>query len=99
MQWYHDIHVYGSMAVVKHNICKDTKQYYHQPNSFPSEPTFLDDPDTSEEDVGLLILSMFHGPTATTSITVLNATTMEVLNEKDLSTSIGFTTHGQHYIM
>lgn len=95
VEWFHNPKVFGAMAIMKHNICDGTRLFYHIPNQYPSEPTFVDDPDSDQEDGGVLLLSMFDGKSS--SMVVVDATTMKEVSRQEVSSPFGFTTHGQFY--
>merc|ERR1719473_983068 len=40
VEWYHDDDSWGSMAVLKHNVCTGDRTYWYRANWYPSEPVF-----------------------------------------------------------
>lgn len=103
--------MYGSMAIVKQSICTpgavgdsamDVQQpvYWQKQNYFPGEPTFIPRDKSSNsaaEDDGILVFNAVEGETFKANMIVVNASTMETIQEIELPTAMTFTVHGQFY--
>merc|ERR1712113_1305022 len=53
-QWWHDGKNYASMAVMKHDVCSDTKTYWTRQDVYVGEPYFIANP-SGQEDDGILV--------------------------------------------
>jgi len=101
VEWFHGTGVgastYGSMAVVKQNVCTGQRDYWYKASHYPSEPRFVDDFSSNIEDHGRLIFTVMNGLTRQSSMVVLDASTMTDVAIYELESTIGFTTHGEFY--
>jgi carotenoid cleavage dioxygenase-like enzyme len=97
VEWFHDQASYGSMAVVKQNVCTGARLYWYQPSAYPSEPTFVADPAGTTEDAGSLLITLLDGTTGNSWLLTLDAATMTETSKAELPTRITFTTHGEFY--
>lgn len=99
VEWFHDGAAYGSMSIVKHNVCDRSSGpfYYYVEDAYPSEATFIDDPSNQFEDGGVLVFTLLDGHTGRSRFVVLDARTMKEISVTQLNSTIGFTTHGQFY--
>ena len=97
-EWAHDGASYGSMAIVKRDICGGGATYWHRDGWFPGEPTFVaDEAGGGGEDAGLLIFVALHGATKTSSLVVVDAGSMATVYELQLPEFVPFPTHGEFY--
>lgn len=81
--------------------------YWQKENYFPGEPLFIpnksvlshaeDDDDDDDEDDGVLMFTAVEGESFKAFIVVVNAKTMETIQEIELPTALTFTLHGQFY--
>jgi carotenoid cleavage dioxygenase-like enzyme len=85
------------MAIVKQNVCTFTTVYFYRTNAYPSEPTFIDDPNSEVEDHGVLVFTLLDGLNETSSYFVVDPLTMTELAAVNVGSTIGFTTHGKFY--
>lgn len=101
VEWMHDGLVFGSMAILKQNLCDKSvpNVYWYRPGHFPSEPTFV--PNSSggaaAEDDGVLLFSLMNGATKETQMMIVDAASMQTLDAMPVPTTMTFTTHGAYY--
>jgi len=96
-EWFHNDQDFASMAVLKHDTCKGTRQYWYRASSYPSEAFFVARPDGTEEDDGVLLFSVTDGITGNSSFIIADGHTMETLVEQVLPVRITFSTHGEWF--
>jgi carotenoid cleavage dioxygenase-like enzyme len=96
-EWYHNDLEFGSMAVLKHDMCKGTRQYWYKPSTFPSEATFIARPGALKEDDGVLVFAVTYGVNGTSAFVMADGETMETLTEQPLPVAIPFATHGEWF--
>lgn len=99
------------MAIVKQGLCGNegvvdatlvaevqSPVYFFREGWFPSEPTFVPrEEGAGEEDDGALLFTIMHGATREASLVVLDAKSMELMDEVALPTTMTFTTHGEFF--
>ena len=73
IEWGHDLESYGSMAVVKQDLCAGAATHWHRPGWFPGEASFVPTGGTNEDD-GVLVFVALHGANRTSSFVVADAT-------------------------
>jgi len=95
-EWFHDDKAYASMAVLKQDVCKGTKTYWHFNNTYPGEPNFIPKPG-GEEDDGLIVFPALDGNKRMTSYIILDGKTMEQIAAVPLGVHIPFTAHGRYF--
>lgn len=97
-EWWHDSVNYASMAIKKHNICTNTKTYWHTDDVYVGEPYFLPGP-SGEEDDGLVLAVAHEGRVGHSKLLVLDGKTMEEVDgtSAELPTHIPFTAHGEFF--
>lgn len=98
VQWWHNDKDYASMAVFKHDLCRNTRTYWSKQHSYPSEPYFLPagtgtTPDA--EDEGLLFFVTLNGARQASDFVVLDGKTFKELAVVELPVHIPFLAHGQ----
>jgi len=96
-EWFHNDLEFGSMAVLKHDMCKGTRQYWYKPSTFPSEATFIARPGASNEDDGILVFAVTYGITGTSALVVVDGETMKTVVEQPTPMPISFATHGEWF--
>jgi carotenoid cleavage dioxygenase-like enzyme len=95
-EWAHNGVDFAQMAIVKHNVCNDTKQYYTRPNTYPGEPFFI--PSTSDaEDDGTVVFVALDGSEKRSLFITLDGETMEEKDVVKLPGRIPFTAHGNYF--
>ena len=111
VEWFHDSKNYGSMAIVKYTLCDSKSQshsphvdavdnaqlYWNKENYYPSEPTFVPSDTPQGEDDGVLIFTALDGVSMESILVVVDARTMDTLQEIKIPLRMTFTTHGQWY--
>merc|ERR1719272_581884 len=81
------------MAVLKHNICNNTKTYWTKEHTYPGEPFFI--ATGNGEDDGLLVFVALDGPRGASDFVILDAKTFKEVAVVQLPVHIPFTAHGQ----
>jgi carotenoid cleavage dioxygenase-like enzyme len=95
-EWFHDDKAYASIAILKHDLCQDTRTYWVKENVYPSEPFFIPlGNETDEEDHGLLVFTVLNGPRKASDFVILDAKTLEEITVIQLPVHIPFTAHGE----
>lgn len=96
-EWFHDDQSYASLAVLKQDLCKDTKTYWYRKNTYPGEATFIPRPGgaSAPEDEGILVFPALDGIKRISLFVVLDAATLQELAVVELPQHIPFTAHGQ----
>lgn len=98
VEWFHaSAFVYGSMAIVKQNVCTGETLSWYTESNFPSEPFFIANPGATEEDDGVVVFTVLDGPNDTSKYMIVDAKTMKTITEVPLPGKLGFTTHGQYF--
>lgn len=98
LEWFHDELTYADMAVQKVNACSgEPITYWYKDNYFPSEATFVPNRFSNVEDDGVLLFTAVHGATQQSYLMIVDAKSMETLEEIAVPGIITFTTHGQFY--
>lgn len=81
--------------IVKIDYAKETVLYWSEPHCYPNEPTFVADPDTSnEEDAGLLLSVVLNQKTDESFLLILDAKTMTELGRAVYDGRIPISLHG-----
>jgi len=98
VEWFHNDVDYASMAVLKHNVCNNTRTYWSKQYSYPGEPYFLprgvaSTPDA--EDDGLLFFVTLNGTRKASDFVILDGKTLEEVAVTELDVHIPFLAHGQ----
>jgi len=95
-EWFHDDKAYASMAILKQDVCKGTKTYWHINNNYPGEPTFIAKPG-GEEDDGIVVFPNLDGDKRTSTYVILDGKTFKQIAAVPLGTHIPFTAHGRFF--
>jgi len=93
-QWWTDGENMGSMAIIKHDVCKGVQTLWQRPNTYPGEPEMIPGPSGAEED-GVVIFTALDGEKRVSKLVILDAETFTELEVMELPTHIPFTAHGQ----
>merc|ERR1740130_369585 len=93
VEWTHDDKTHANMAVLKHNMCNNTKTYWTKEHMYPSEPFFI--ATGNGEDEGLLVFVALDGPRGASDFVILDAKTFKEVAVVQLPVHIPFTGHGQ----
>jgi len=100
-EWKHKLKAYGSMAVLKYNLCATGTEpvgtYWARDSWFPSEPIYMPRTNPQAEDDGYVIFVALDGMAEESSLVVLDAKSMETIFEQVLPSRIAFTTHGEFF--
>merc|ERR1712232_1192444 len=97
-EWWHDGANYANMAIMKHDVCRDQKTYWHQDYIYVGEPVFVPGP-SGEEDDGIVLVVALDGQKGVSKLVILDAKSMQEIDRTttELPTHIPFTAHGQFY--
>lgn len=94
-EWGTDGRTYGAMSIVRYDVCTGRKASWARRSSYPSEPTLVTTGEAEAE--GVLLFTLLHGPSASSSLVLLDAITMRLIEETPLPVRVPFTTHGRWY--
>ncbi|XP_035696746.1 beta,beta-carotene 9',10'-oxygenase-like [Branchiostoma floridae] len=90
--------VNGSLALVKKNLCTPGKdQVWYHPNHYASEPSFIPNPDGTDEDDGVILSSVFDAMLEKNYLLILDSKTMKKINTAYMPTYIPFGFHGRFF--
>lgn len=98
VEWFHDDKDFTSMAVLKHNVCEGTRDYWSKPNSYPGEPYFLPRGSgtfPAAEDDGLVLFVVLDGVRKASNFVILDGKSFQESAVIELPVHIPFTAHGQ----
>ena len=96
---YSDGHHMSNVSIVKNDLCgSKTDKMWFKRNHYPTEPLFIPDPNSPHEDGGLILSFVLNGETHQTYIAVLDARSLELVNEAILPTRVPFGLHGNYFI-
>merc|ERR1712072_799920 len=56
---------FGAVGLAKRNVCTGERSGWHEPNTYPSEVQFVQNPDGIAEDDGVLLSMVFDGKSNT----------------------------------
>jgi len=85
---------YSVITIIKRNICTGEKLTWHKKNHYPSEMSFVADPEGEEEDSGVLITLVYNGESQHSYLMVMNATTFLPVATADLPYPVPWSAHG-----
>lgn len=86
------------MAVLKHDMCKGTRNYWSKVHQYPSEPFFVplkNNTYPEHEDEGLLVFVVLNGNRGKSDFVILDAKTFNEMAVIELPDHIPFLAHGQ----
>ncbi|XP_066280988.1 beta,beta-carotene 15,15'-dioxygenase-like [Branchiostoma lanceolatum] len=90
--------VQGAVPLIKKNVCLPHSDIlWSRPNHYASEPTFVPDPNGTEEDAGVILSSVLDGDRGMNYLLILDARTMTEMNTAYLPTWIPYGFHGQFF--
>jgi len=95
VEWYHDDKTYASMAIMKHDICKNKITYWAEANVYVNEPFFIASSPSGDEDDGTIVFTANDGQKGKAIFVTLNAKTFEEIERIELPNHLPFTAHGQ----
>jgi carotenoid cleavage dioxygenase-like enzyme len=95
-EWWHDGSNYANMAILKHNICENTMEYWTKTHVYPGEAMMIPG-NSEEEDDGVLVFVALDGERGATNFVTLDAKTMTEIDNTlvQLPLHIPFTAHGE----
>ncbi|KAE8359517.1 carotenoid oxygenase [Aspergillus caelatus] len=83
-------------GLVKHDVVTQTSLYWSQHGQTASEPIFVADPDSEDEDGGVLLSVVLNGIEGNSYLLVLEAKTMTEVGRAIVNGVVGFGFHGAH---
>lgn len=83
-------------GLVKHDVVTQTSLYWSQHGQTASEPIFVTDPDSEDEDGGVLLSVVLDGIEGRSYLLVLDAKTMTEVGRATVHGVVGFGFHGAH---
>eukprot|EP00928_Gymnodinium_smaydae_P065598 TRINITY_DN48704_c0_g1_i1.p1 TRINITY_DN48704_c0_g1~~TRINITY_DN48704_c0_g1_i1.p1 ORF type:complete len:564 (+),score=70.96 TRINITY_DN48704_c0_g1_i1:67-1692(+) len=95
-EWLHDDKSYASMAILKHDLCKGTRTYWHKQHTYLAEPFFIPAPGGGEDD-GVVVFVALDGVERKSKYVVLDAASFKEIAIVPLPTHVPFTAHGSFY--
>jgi carotenoid cleavage dioxygenase-like enzyme len=97
--WFNDLESYGSMGVVKYDLCGGGKMLqWARPSWYPSEPFMIPSTEVgAAEDDGFIVMTATDGTKGEASFLVLDAKTLSVVAEAAHFPHIPYTAHGAFY--
>ena len=97
-EWWHDSINYASMAIVKHDLCSDTKTYWARDDVYVGEPYFIQTPGGKEDD-GILVFVALDGQQRRSIFVTLDAKTLKDVPNTNVTLPghIPFTAHGDFF--
>lgn len=95
VEWYHNDKDYGSMAVLKHDICNNKTTYWAEADVYVNEPFFIANNANGEEDDGTLIFTANDGQKGKAIYVALDAKTFTEIERIELPNHLPFLAHGQ----
>ena len=83
--------------IVKLDVERGEATTWHEEGCYPGEPVFVARPDADEEDAGVLLSVVLDAARGTSSLLVLDATTLDELARADVPHHIPYSFHGQFF--
>ncbi|KAF5860480.1 hypothetical protein ETB97_001490 [Aspergillus alliaceus] len=83
-------------GLVKHDMITQTSVYWSQQGQTASEPIFVADPESTDEDGGVLLSVVLDGIRGHSYLLVLDAKTMMEVGRATVNGVVGFGFHGVH---
>ncbi len=84
-------------ALIKINVQDGSKLVWHEDNLFPGEPIFVANPDSEDEDDGVLLATVLDTKRGISFLIILDARTMKELGRAELDRHIPFDSHGNFF--
>ena len=89
---------FAEWKIVKKNLCNETGDLqFDDQGLYPTEVTFVSDPNGIKEDDGYLLMPAFNSNTNISLLIILDARTMIIINSAPLPTIVPFTFHGRMF--
>ena len=88
---------FASMAIVKKDLCHGNDQIWQRQSHYPSEPTFVPNPNGNLEDDGVLLSIVLDGRRKMSYLLILDATTMKTLAVAFTPLLVPYTVHGRMF--
>nr|KAG5708348.1 hypothetical protein BaRGS_034379 [Batillaria attramentaria] len=85
-------------AIVKRDMCGlQRDRYWQQDAHYPVEPLFLPNPESVEEDDGLVLVPMIDGRAGRSYMAVLDARDLTLVSEAYMPTLLPYSLHGRFF--
>lgn len=83
-------------GLVKHDSETRSNTFWNAPGQTPGEPIFVADPDSEEEDAGVVLSVVLDGVAGKSYLLALNAKDFKEIGKATLDGIVGFGFHGTH---
>merc|ERR1719221_2394252 len=87
----------GAYGLAKRNLCTGERLGWYAPNEYPSEVTFVPDPESSEEDSGVLMGFVFDANKNSSYVHVRDAKSLKMIARADLPIRTPFLVHASWF--
>jgi len=87
----------GAYGLAKRNLCTGERLGWYAPNEYPSEVTFVPNPESSEEDSGALIGFVFDANKNSSYVHVRDAKSLKMIARADLPIRTPFLVHASWF--
>jgi len=89
---------YSYTALVRKNVCEPNEdKIWYVENNYPSEPWFVESPNATDEDDGLLFSIVLDGSNRESYLGVWDPKTMKLINKSKTPFHLPFPLHGRFY--
>jgi carotenoid cleavage dioxygenase-like enzyme len=84
----------GVYGLAKRNLCTGERIGWYEPNEYPSEVSFIPNPESTEEDDGALVGIVFDANANSSYVHVRDARSLNLIARADLPIRVPFLVHG-----
>jgi len=88
---------YSILTIIKRNLCTGEEASWHKDNHYPSEMTFVQDPEGKSEDSGVLLTLVYDGEAQQSYLMIMDASTFQPVALADLPYPVPWSAHGMFY--
>jgi carotenoid cleavage dioxygenase-like enzyme len=81
------------LSIVKVDHCQGTTTRWNEPGVWMSEPYFVDDPTSDQEDAGYIMVSVFDDKIGKNRFLMIDAETMQATSDTELPMRIPMSAH------
>jgi torulene dioxygenase len=81
------------LSIVKVDHCTGTATRWNEPGVWMSEPYFVDDPESEQEDGGFIMVSVFDDKIGVNRFLMIDAETMQATSDTELPLRIPMSLH------
>jgi torulene dioxygenase len=83
-------------GLVKHDCETRSNTFWNAPGQTPGEPIFVADPESEEEDGGVVLSVVLDGIAGNSYLLALNAKDLKEIGRANVDSVVGFGFHGTH---